>query len=200
MATSHKNIPMPCWSFQPPHPRLACVATTLWSALQSWCSQKKIFPFVPGYFLGRSDASARSQHGPTNGCFTRREGERREQPGQAGGGNCLGSWHCKETNLELWVDQSLLTFHPSFPHCLHGASGSALTHSTPWPVTWKSKAILVPGKSLQIFSLFLSPLSQTVGTSFTMSTATHHLLFPLITVFFYLQMAALGILWFITIT
>lgn len=109
MATSHKNIPMPCWSFQPPHPRLACVATTLWSALQSWCSQKKKFPFVPGYFLGRSDASARSQHGPTNGCFTCREGERREQPGQAGGGNCLGSWHCKETNLELWVDQSLLT-------------------------------------------------------------------------------------------
>lgn len=72
-------------------------------------AEKKKFPFVPGYFPGRSDASAGSQHGPTNGCFPCWEGERREQPGWAGGGNCSGSWHWKETTLELWVDQPLLT-------------------------------------------------------------------------------------------
>lgn len=52
---------------------------------------EKNSPFVPGYFPGSSDASASSQHGPTDNSSASWEGDRGSSQDQPTGGNCLGS-------------------------------------------------------------------------------------------------------------
>lgn len=89
MAILNWDIPMPCCLSRPPLP-LGSVATTL-RRIAEPMQLKKNSPFVPGYFPGSSDASASSQHGPTDNGSAGWEGDRGSSQDQLMGGNCLGS-------------------------------------------------------------------------------------------------------------
>lgn len=55
-------------------------------------AEKKIFPFVPGCFLGRSEPQTAHKHGPTDNGSASWEGDRGSSQDQRMGENSLGSW------------------------------------------------------------------------------------------------------------
>lgn len=115
---------------------------------------KKKFPFMPGYFPGRSAASASSQRGPMDGGFTGRDGE---QEGAAKTSQRVGtlrpvaSWENRLGAVGRW------TLHNTSTPALLVTSAEPQLRSAAHPSQSheKNKAILVPCKSLQIFFPFL---------------------------------------------
>lgn len=94
------------------HPHLGCVATTLRSGSQSWCSRKKIFHLCQVIF--QEEQMPQPAHNMALWTAVSPVGKvsGRSSQDEVAGGKCLGSWHCVKTNLGLWVDQPLATLPP----------------------------------------------------------------------------------------
>lgn len=143
---------MPCCLSGPPLPLGSVAATLKWIAEPM--QLKKDFPIVPGYFLGRSEPQPAHNMDPQTAVLPFGMGT----VGEASTNGWVGpvwahgivrkwAWICEQIN-------PLQHFHPGFTHHSMEPKAVPWSPSTALPVTWKSKAILVPCKPLQIFSLF----------------------------------------------
>lgn len=97
-AISNSNIPTPCCLFWPPSP-FRCVATTLGSGSQSWCSWKKILLY---HVIFQEDQMLQPTHNMDlqTAVSPVPQGDRRVQPVWASGWELFGFTTQWENQLE----------------------------------------------------------------------------------------------------